>query len=364
MQQRAPKLTPSPAQAGDAPLWCSPTLGLALAGGALLWLSFPPLNWWPLAWLAPLPWLVLIGQPQLAGRRPYLAIWLGGFAYWLAMLYGISQAHPALIAGWIALSWYLAFYVPIFIWLARVAVHRLGVSMVVAAPVVWVGLELIRGHLITGFSAGLLAHTQVQWLALLQIADLAGAYAVSFVIMLVAACLARMLPLVGQRWTFWPAGVAATALALTLGYGTFRLREIPPKANREPVRVALIQGSLDTVFGVDRVDETFAHYGRLTSEARAAQPRLDLVIWPESMFAVAERLAEPPLAVAPGEEISPQQLQERIASYGPQFQAILAAEAARANIVAADGTRQVTPTLLIVGTSTLVYGPGEERRRL
>ncbi len=367
MQQRAPKRMtspdrPKPDSATCAPLWRSPTLGLALAGGLLLWLSFPPLDWWPLAWLAPLPLLALIRQRQLAGRRPYVAIWLGGFAYWLAMLYGISQAHQALIAGWIALSWYLAFYVPIFVWLARVAVHRLDVSMVVAAPVVWVGLELIRGHLITGFSAGLLAHTQVQWLALLQISDLAGAYGVSFVIMLVAACLARMLPLSGQRWTFWPAGVAAAALAVTLGYGALRLRETPPQANRAPVRVALVQGSLDTDFDQSRVDETFAHYGQLTSEARAAHPRLDLVIWPESMFAVAERLAEPPLAAAPGEDLSPEQLEERIASYGPQFQAILAAEAARANIVAADGTRQATPTLLIVGTNTLIYGPHAERR--
>ena len=74
----------------------------------------------------PLVWL--IRQPELAGGRPYQAIWLAGFVHWLLMLYGISMAHPALIAGWVALSWYLAFYVPIFIWLARVAVHRLGVS--------------------------------------------------------------------------------------------------------------------------------------------------------------------------------------------------------------------------------------------
>ena len=362
MQQRAPKPQPLTAREPAAPLWRSPTLGLALLGGLLLWLSFPPFDWWPLAWLAPLPWLALIRQKELAGSRPYLALWLGGFAHWLAMLYGISKAHPALIAGWIALSWYLAFYVPVFVWLARVAVHRLGVSSVLAAPIVWVGLELIRGHLITGFSAGLLGHTQTSWPALLQISDLVGAYGVSFVMMLVSACLVRMLPLDGQQWTMWPVGLTAAAMAATLGYGAYRLKETPPKANREPLRVALIQGSLDTQFGVDRVDETFAHYGRLTHEARAANDRLDLVIWPESMFAVPERIVETPLAAAPGEDMSPEQLAQRVASYGPQFQAVLAAEAARANIVATDGTRQATPTMLIVGTSTLVYGPGEERR--
>jgi apolipoprotein N-acyltransferase len=362
MQQHSPQQMPAPAAAPEAPLWRSPVLGLSLAGGLLLWLSFPPLDGWLLAWLAPLPWLWLIRQPLLAGRRPYLAIWLGGFAHWLAMLYGISKAHPALIAGWIALSWYLAFYVPIFVGLARVAVHRLGVSIVVAAPVVWVGLELIRGHLITGFSAGLLGHTQVAWPALLQIADIVGAYGVSFVVMLVAACLARVFPLAGRGWTLWPAGVAAAVVGAALGYGAWRLRETPPHAGRPPLRVALIQGSLDTVFGVDRVEETFAHYGRLTNEARADHERLDLIVWPESMFAVPERLIELPLAAAPGEGISAEELAAQLDAYAPQFQSILAAETARANIVAADGTRQATPTLLIVGTNTLVYGPGQERR--
>src|SRR5262245_22554116 len=124
MQQRAKSPTPIIEPARAAPMWRSSTLWLALAGALLLWLSFPPLDWWPLAWIAPLPWLWLIRQPELVGRRPYAAIWLAGFAHWLLMLVGISMAHKALIAGWIALAWYLAFYVPIFVWLARVAVHR------------------------------------------------------------------------------------------------------------------------------------------------------------------------------------------------------------------------------------------------
>src|SRR5262245_50824663 len=100
MQQRAPTPKPVPTESPAAPWWRSSALGLSLASGLLLWLSFPPFAWWPLAWLAPLPWLMLVRQKDLARSRPYLAIWLGGFAHWLLMLYGISKAHPALIAGW------------------------------------------------------------------------------------------------------------------------------------------------------------------------------------------------------------------------------------------------------------------------
>src|SRR5437868_15439075 len=94
--------------------WTRSTVWLAIAGSLLLWLAFPPCGLWPLAWIAPLPWLVLAQKPVLAGRRPYLGIWLAGFLFWLLILQGIRLAHPALIGGWIALSFYLAFYLPIF----------------------------------------------------------------------------------------------------------------------------------------------------------------------------------------------------------------------------------------------------------
>src|SRR5687767_6209358 len=192
---KAPRPLAAPAPASADRFWLGRALWLALAGSLLLWAAFPPLDLWPLAWLAPLPWLWLILQPQLPGKRPYLAIWLAGLVHWLIMLQGIRLAHEALYGGWFALSWYLAFYLPVFIGLSRVAVHRLRMPLAIAAPVVWVGLELIRGHLITGFSLALLAHTQTSWPMLLQISDLAGAYAVSFVIMTVAAAIAGVVPL-------------------------------------------------------------------------------------------------------------------------------------------------------------------------
>ncbi|HMC12092.1 MAG TPA: hypothetical protein VKH44_12415, partial [Pirellulaceae bacterium] len=164
------------------------TLVLGLAGTVLLWAAFPPLNLPWLAWLAPVPWLWLVRWPRLPGWRPYVLLWLAGAVHWLLMLEGIRLAHPALYAGWIALSVYLGVYLPIFVGLTRVAVHRLNVSIVIAAPLIWVGLELVQGHLITGFSMGLLAHTQAEFPRLIQISDLAGGYTLSFVIMLIAAC--------------------------------------------------------------------------------------------------------------------------------------------------------------------------------
>ena len=169
-----------------------------------------------MVWIAPMGWLHLIQLPVLPGKRPYLAIWLAGLIHWAALMQGIRLAHPALYLGWISLSGYLAVYLILFVGLTRVAVHRLGISIVWAAPIVWTGLELMRGHALTGFSMALLGHVLYRQVTLIQISDIAGAYAVSFLIMCVAAAVARTC----QRWQhpstaagavgrFWPLATAA-----------------------------------------------------------------------------------------------------------------------------------------------------------
>src|SRR6185312_10676653 len=177
---------------------------LGLAGSLLLWAAFPPLGVWPLAWIAPVPWLMLVRREQLAGRRPYRTIWLTGCLFWLGVLHWLRLPHPATSLGWVALSLYLAVYLPLFVGLSRVAVHRLHWPLVVAAPVVWTGLELLEAHLLTGFNMAALGNSQFRWIELIQVADLAGNYGVGFVVMFGAACLARMAPCGERRFAAWP----------------------------------------------------------------------------------------------------------------------------------------------------------------
>ena len=81
--------------------------------------------------------------------------------------------------------------------LTRLAVHRLDVPLAAAAPVVWVGLEYLRTHLMTGFGWYLMAHSQFDFTTLIQISDLGGAYGVSFVLLVASAALAECIP---ARW--------------------------------------------------------------------------------------------------------------------------------------------------------------------
>jgi apolipoprotein N-acyltransferase len=346
---------------GSSSISASVTLSVGLTGGVLLWAAFPPLNLPWLAWLAPVAWLWLSHARQTLGWQGYAALWLAGCVHWLLMLEGIRLAHPALYAGWIALATYLGVYLPVFVGLTRVAVHRLKISLVIAAPVIWVGLELLRGHLVTGFSMGLLAHTQAEFPRLIQISDLAGGYTLSFVIMLVAACLSKI------AFGFWdgkrnvpttyalPIALAVAALVATLTYGHWRLSQVPPGSAGPIARVALIQGSLDTVFEVspERVRETFEHYRKLTDSAVQQHPNLDLVAWPESMFALAETVVEEPLAPPPESKLSADDLRKRLTAVQEDFCALIASESARAN---ANTDSSHPGTLLLIGTTTYSYG--------
>ena len=262
------------------------TFRVASLGSLLLWLAQPPLGWWLLAWLAPLPWVRLVLAQQLSGTRPYGQLWLAGMLYWLLAVYWICLPHPATSIGWAALSMYLGVYLPVFVGLSRVAVHRLHVPANVACAVVWTGLELVQAHLLSGFHMAALSHTQFRWLRLIQISDLAGCYAVSSIVMFVAASLA-MATQVNWKHPRWQPLVAATlVIAAALGYGT---NQLAGTVYAPELVATLIQGSIDMRV-VSSAEEYQAirermesQYLELTTKALAAHPDTDLIIWPETM---------------------------------------------------------------------------------
>ena len=264
-------------------VWWQSTLAVALFGQLLLWAAFPPLDLAPLAWLAPVPWIWLVRRSELNGKRPYLALWFASFLFHLAAFYWVTLPHWATSFGLVALAFYLALYFPAFIGLSRVAVQRLRLPVIVAAPVVWIGLEFAKAHLLTGFNMAALGHTQYRWPQVIQISDLAGGYGVSFLIIFVAACLARVLPVGGVHRAWWPVVPLTAVLAAVLVYGHWRLGQ---DTTVPGPKVALVQGSIDIDMKHDpeEAEEIFQQYYGLSKDAAWEHPDLDLIVWPETMF--------------------------------------------------------------------------------
>jgi apolipoprotein N-acyltransferase len=227
--------------------------------------------------------------------------------FWLTALHWLTLPHWATSFGWVLLSFYLAFYLPAFIALARVCVWRCGVSPLLAAPVVWVGLELVQSYLLTGFTMVMLGQTQYRWTWFNQIADLTGTFGISFVILFVAACIAQMMPRKDRRFAAWPLLPAAALVAIVLAYGGWRTSG--DYLNEGPT-VALIQGDIDTEMKADpgKNDQIFKEYGRLTMDALRQGKRLDLIVWPETMFRYSWFTFSDDYRSNHGEAFTPEQL--------------------------------------------------------
>ncbi len=341
--------------------------GFALAGGLLLWASFPPLGFWPLVWIAPVFWLLLVRDRSWRGNRPYLAIWLAAWLHWLLMLEGIRRAHPALYLGWIALSAYLAVYPVLFVGLTRVAIFRCRIPLILAAPVVWTGLELARGHILSGFSVALLGHALAEQTTLIQIADLFGAYGVSFLVMMVAACLAQMLPISadGRKphgWSWWPIVPAAVAVVAAWMYAQPRMSSVTSREETDQtLAVALVQGAHDTRLPMmpERAEREFQRYRELSRRAAEERP-LDLIIWPESAYtgALGDMVIEEEPIPPEGLSIDPEEYRLRAWTWAEAFRAKCADVAEQMNSTAREDATRREPQTLASGmnSTTLIVG--------
>ena len=303
--------------------------------GVLFWGSFAPLNWSALAWVAPVPLLLLV-RIVTPARRTLVASYVGGLLFYVPALQWLRLGDPTMYVAWMALAGYLACTFPVMVALCRVAVHRLRLPLVVVAPLVWVGLEYAKAHLFTGFAWYFLGHTQYRWLELIQISDLFGAYGVSFVMMFSAAALAQSLP---DAWFLqlrllppgdwpqkstavpslsgaslvtparrWPVVVSLLLVGTTLGYGYVRRAGADFKPGP---RMALIQGNFLASLRIPAEDfaQQYVTHMRLTALAVREQP--DVIVWPEGMFRW-------PLASAPA-GLSSDELQQLAPQVPPTF---------------------------------------------
>ena len=297
----------------------APALGGLLLSGVsavLLWASFTPLNWSPLAWLALVPLCVLIRLDK-APRKLWLTTWIGGLLFWLPTLQWLRLGHEAMYVAWFALAFYLALYWSAFVGLSRAAVHRCGLPLIAAVPLVWTGLEFVRAHLMTGFAWYQLGHSQYRWIELIQISDLLGAYGVSAVVAVSSAAIAGLIPmswlsrlrliasvqLPSELRHLSPPAVSdetspaesrgvfrrqmasvlcgLLVIAAVLGYGYVRRGQAEFTAGP---RVALIQGNFESSVKHDPAEfgAMYRTHELLTGYSVPYKP--DLIIWPETMF--------------------------------------------------------------------------------
>ena len=267
--------------ADTAPRLPAPVLILVSAG--LLVVAFPSFNQPWAAWIALVPWLHLLRQGS--AREAFRASWLigglffAGSMWWMVQLTAFGGTMA--ILGWLLLAAYLGLYSGLFGVLAhRARRHPAPLSRLLLLPAAWVAAEFLRAHLLTGQGWNLLAYSQTPWPAAIQLADITGAWGISFLIVLVNAAIEGLL---SARTTtterLQAVLLAALLVGAALGYGRWRMPRI---AQGPPLRFGVVQGNIPQT---QKWDEQYAESileRHETLTRQLAQEAPDVIVWPEA----------------------------------------------------------------------------------
>jgi len=258
---------------------------LLLASAFVLALAFPRTDWEAAAWFALTPLFVVA-----LGTRPRIAFawgWLYGLTFFLVLLRWLDYTFRTYSAIPWPLTWgplfllaaWCGLHVGVVGGLMSLIAHRRSPAWALAtAPCLWVGAEWLRGHLLGGFPWGTLGYSQYLRLPIIQIAELGGVHAVSFVLVAVNAALAGALLLSWGR-ALTGLGLAGALLAAVLVFGHVRLAAPPRPAEAQ---IALMQPAIEQPlkWDPDHATVMLKIYLELTRQAGVGRP--DLIVWPET----------------------------------------------------------------------------------
>ena len=249
----------------------------------MLILAFPVFDAWPLAYVCLVPWLLAVENSSLGWSA--LCSWLLGLAF-----FGIevSWLRFVTIPGWLSLTVFQSLYFLAFGAATCVLRKQWRVGFFVIVPIGWVAWEYVRSFVVGGFSWYYLGHSQYQNLAMIQVADLAGAYATSFVLALVNGAMADAVlalrsegPLKKRLLKGAPAVVTAAAAVLAMwGYGVFRLNQYEPVIGP---KISTIQASIPQHIKDDEnsAQDVFGRYMNISE--KAVGQGAEMLVWPETM---------------------------------------------------------------------------------
>ncbi|WP_194089759.1 apolipoprotein N-acyltransferase [Vibrio hibernica] len=258
---------------------------LAAFIGALTTLAFAPFSYWPIALVSPFLLLLLLNkQSAKAGAWIAFAWGLGQFST------GINWVHvsidtfgglpkPASVFLMTLLVSYLAIYPALFGGLLnRFFPQTNRRRLLIAAPILWLITDWLRGWVFTGFPWLWLGYSQIDS-PLSSFAPVSGVEAITLMIWLIAGSVSYSL--LCKKWQYLciPVGVFA------LSYGLNKIQWVTPNPDTK-TSFALIQGNIDQKkkWLPSHRWPTLMKYTDMSRENWKA----DIVIWPEAAIPALE----------------------------------------------------------------------------
>lgn len=268
--------------------------GLSVFSGVLLIFCFPKFDFFLMAWVALVPFLI-----SLLNKKPSEAFRAGfymGIPYFFGTLYwiyhsinhygGISFITSLAIV--FLLSMYLSLFTGAFAVLFSWKASTTRIPALFLAPALWVTLEFLRSYALTGFPWSSIGYSQYRFLHAIQFADITGIYGVSFMVVAVNGAIAdffiikkrlRTMPLFSLSQTITGVALLVVFITAVFIYGSLRLSET---RSGKPINVSIVQGNIeqDRKWDIAYQREVFATYKNLSETVNIMNP--DLIVWPES----------------------------------------------------------------------------------
>ena len=256
--------------------------------------SFPSPSISFLAWIALVPWFIIISSGYKVGLFSYI---IGASFFTLNLSWLRFVTYP----GWLLLSLYLAAYLLAFGVISHYLRKRLKLPHIIIAPFAWVALEYLRSFPLSGFPWFFMGHSQYLNLPLIQFADITGVYGVSFLIIIFNAAIADLIGQSLVRGKFklgidsiifferkrnvycFTITIPILLLCLALFYGYFNLKSY--KSLQDGPNVCVVQGNIPQSIKINpdekQQEEILTKYVNLS--LKNTEEDTDLIIWPETM---------------------------------------------------------------------------------
>jgi len=262
-----------------------------VASGVMLTLAQAPIGIWPLAWVAYVPF-ILVCSPKVKPLPLCLVAYVVGAFYWLGNIYWISFVT---VSGWIAFCLYTALLWPILAITFRwCRIKR--VPLIIAVPILVVGLEQSQGLFLGGFYWHHLAHSQYANTTLIQIADIFGAGGVSFLAAMVNGLISQLIITAKNlefrienseksRVRFFPYFsilLVAAAVVGTIAYGKWRINQSGNCITSGPM-VGAVQTNIPQSVKQSFAAEEQIFDELLTNSKQCVAGGAKLIVWPETM---------------------------------------------------------------------------------
>ena len=244
-------------------------LFLIILSAVLLILAYPGFNFEFLAWIALIP--LFFSLEEKSPKEKFVTGYIFGIIFFSGILYWLLNIT---VPGTIVLILILSIFPGIFCFFYRVN-NALFSSIFISSA--WVLSEYFRAHFLTGFPWALLGHSQSFNPSVIQIADITGAYGVSFLVVL--ANFGIYLTLKRHPKRFYTLFFILILFVSVVGYGQTRIRGAYPV---QELKISVIQGNIsqELKWHPNYRNYIVDKYSKLTKETFPQKPTL--IIWPET----------------------------------------------------------------------------------